>query len=295
LADKPWSVAFVGAGESTEENVKHLLDDWMHGNREYNPPVIPNKIPRAQTGLKRVWDWLDTEFGSENVDKLDATTIVTGLLGPRDDGKAESFLVYIPAGEDDPYLPYVKHALDEGIPVLDLTAGLYPFELAKTEPEADPDPEPEDEKPAPRRRRGTPRTPDAGRQSADGDPEGYGDPVAPNQALESDPPWDTDDETTPAVPEPSRSETSQPATASAGGITVNLSQQTLDLLMATFTSLGQDVAAAVAAGLPGAPKPKTYPYWVDEDGNYRKRGQGRPRKGETEANLTAAEIEELGL
>ncbi len=144
MPEQPWTVAFAGAGEATADNVKHLLDDWMHPDRKYNPPVIPDSIPKAQTGLKRVWDFLDTEFGARNVDKVPGGDIIHILIKARENG-GEPYLVYIPlAGGSDPYEDIARQAFAEDIPVLDITAGLHPIRF--TEPEA--------EKP----QRGRPRT-----------------------------------------------------------------------------------------------------------------------------------------
>jgi hypothetical protein len=55
MARKPKSVAFVGCGVTTEANVTALLDDWLpeedaDGEIDYNPPIIPDKIRKADKG-----------------------------------------------------------------------------------------------------------------------------------------------------------------------------------------------------------------------------------------------------
>src|SRR5262249_40557594 len=129
MAKKPMSVAFVGTGDSTEANVKALLDDWMSEDRDYNPPIIPNGIKRNYQGLNRCWDWVSTEFGKD-YEKLDLDQIVPELVAARDDedDPAAPYLVYVP-GEDDPHLEVVKAAIAAGIAVLDLTQGLDQFNL----------------------------------------------------------------------------------------------------------------------------------------------------------------------
>lgn len=281
MADKLRTVAFVGAGDATAENIAHLLDDWFTG--ECAPPIVPAGISRKHKGLNLTADWLNSEFKPQNVDIVEQTKIITALCEGRDAGTADAYLVYIPAEEDDPYEPFVKHALDEGIPVLDLTQGLYPYALPAPEPEPEPEPE---VKP----RRGRPRAAAAQEEKpskmdelnfqrqAEAKPgldfTRLADTIAKEKEIEASmadptPPW-------------------SPPKAS-----VELSQSTIDLCLQALAALAGDIASSVK----DAPKPpKTQPYWVDEDGNYRPReGKGRGRKGETAVDLTPGEIDELGL
>ena len=70
MARKPKSVAFIGTGATTEANVTALLDDWLpeedsDGEIDYNPPIIPDKIRRADKGLNKCWDWVHKAFGED--------------------------------------------------------------------------------------------------------------------------------------------------------------------------------------------------------------------------------------
>lgn len=82
----------------------------------------------------------------------------------------------------------------------------------------------------------------------------------------------------------------------SGGIPVMLSQQTVQALLTAVSYLAADVKNSVLGALPESVRPKevTYPVYVSEDGRYRPRaGRGRPRKGETLADLTDAELADV--
>lgn len=289
MGQNPWTVAFVGSGDTTEANVKALLDDWMPEKdadgetRAYNAPIIPDQVKRTHKGLMRCWDWLSNEFKDE-IEKLEPADIVSSLVADRDDqdDPSEICLVYVPGGPDDPFLPVVLEAIAAGIPVKDITKGLSDYQP----PEA----KPEETKPR-RATRGQPR----------------------NAPKDDVPPWDEDDTRhapggsakadapAPSVAheKPSAASTASPEPIPAPGVSVVLSQRTIDHLLATFASLAEDVGVAVHAqvvdGLPDSVKPKqvTHPYWVDPDGNYRVRERGRKRAGETAVDLTDDEVTEL--
>jgi hypothetical protein len=269
MADKPWSVAFAGTGETSEDNVKALLNDWLPEKLEHI--TVPERIGRSSKGLKRTREWLAEEVGEKHLSEAPVDGLVDVLLEHRAE-RADVYLVYVPAeewdeGSDEAKL--VRACILADIPVKDLTAGLDDFEP----------PEQEAEKPAETpaaRRRGTPRS------SA---PEDGGEAAA------------TAEEAVEAAKETVRNALhgigiDPPA---APGVTVTLSQATIDALLAAFAALAGDVKAAVQAELPGA-KPKTYPFWVNDDGEYRPRvGRGRPKSGEQKADLTVADIDKLGL
>lgn len=265
MAEEIYAVAFVGTGETTQANVSALLADFLSEDFNYNPPIFPEGIDASHVGLSRAYDWIFDEFGPDSIDRIGLSSIVAELQTQRKEG-AKPFVIYVP-GENDAHADVVEAARLADIPVLDLTAGLDDY--------AFPEPEPvEDEAPKPRRTRGVPRTPKLDEEVETKATESTEEDIAESMA-DPNPPWD--DDAQPVVPD---------------GVQVTLSQATVDLLLATFSSLAQDVATALA------PKPKvqTYPYWVNEDGIYRPRvGRGRPRKGETAVDLTAEDIEKYGL
>jgi hypothetical protein len=268
---KPWSVAFAGTGDTSEENVKALLDNWLPQSLEH--VTVPDRIRRTHKGLNRVKDWLDEEIGESEISTAEVDQLCK-VLDEHREGGCEVYLVYIPAEEwdEDAIESKVARAcIVNGIPVKDLTAGLDDFEP----------PEPPAEQPAPRQR-GKARRAAAEEVPADAP----GDAQEPAEATAS--------EDTPAPQE--AAETLQ--AAQVGGVTVNLSAGTIQALLALAGSLAEDIKASVVAGLPDSAKPKvtTYPFWVNEDGEYRPRNvRGRPRAGEQKADLTAAEVEKLGL
>lgn len=289
---KPWLVAFVGAGDATEANIKNLLDDWMHDGRDYKPPMLPAEIPNEHTGLVRVMEWLYREFGSENVDELPQVGMLAQLVEAKENGTAEPSLVYIP-GPDDKYAGLVSNALAEGIPVLDLTVGLYPYDNTGGHGEV----EPEEKSTVAKPLRGRPRqaaNPDAPTKEE----------IAASMA-DPNPPWDEDDDPAKGKATPDSTNNTEAVEqmldaeaaawdeealqANLAAYRGALSQDTIDLVLKALDSFARDIKTFVTP----AAKQKTSPYWLSEDGAYRVRGQGRGRKGETAVDLTDAQVEDL--
>lgn len=278
--DKPWSVAFAGTGDTSEANVAALLDDWLPEKLEHL--TVPSKIGRAHKGLKNVQKWLVSEVGEDVIetgeieDRGDEHAMASILKGHNDHG-ADAYLVFIPAEEweeDSPEARLVRACIAEQIPVKDLSAGLDDF--VPPDPETGPEPAEEQEKP--KRTRGKPRNT---APAAPAEPDRSNEPVS--ETL-----------TRLGITKPQ-----EPAQShDTGGVTVNLSPATIQALLALAGALAQDIKASVVDGLPDSVKPKVklYPFWMDEDGNYRSRSvRGRGKNGETKVDLTAAEVKELGL
>lgn len=265
--DKPWSVAFAGSGDTSEDNVKELLDDWLPQSLDH--VTVPDRIGRRERGLKNVKAWLDGEIGESEISDAEVGQLCK-VLDEHREGGCEVYLVYIPAAEWDEDAiesKLVLACIENGIPVKDLTAGLDDFVP----------PEKPKEEAAPRRR-------GRARRAAADD--------APEDAQETAESAASDD--TPAVLGP----VDAAVGLTDGTVTVNLSPRTIQALLALVGALSEDIKTSVVAGLPDSAKPKvkTYPFWVDDDGNYRPRkGRGRPRSGEQPADLTAEEVIKLGL
>lgn len=272
MADQPWSVAFAGSGDTSEENVKALLDDWLPPELQHL--TVPNRIGRSQKGLKNVKAWLDAEVGEDALSTAPAEELADVLLGHREEG-SEVYLVFVPGewDEESAEAKLVRKCIAEQIPVKDLAEGLDDF--VPPEPVA---PEGEN-KPAPRRR-GKPR---------DEQPEL---PVDGQDTLKV---WTADPADEKAVRDAVQGVTAAPAD---GGVTVNLSAATIQALLALAGALAADIKASVVEGLPASARPKvtTYPFWVDGDANYRPRkGRGRPKRDEQSVDLTLEEVQQLGL
>lgn len=305
MTDKDWVVAFAGPGETTEENVKVLLDRWLpQGVAEV---IVPERVPRACKGLKTTVSWLTEEFGE---DALTRTKDIIGeLKEAKADDEVETYLVLLWGDEGDPDSEaLLSAATDLGIPVKDLTAGLDDVQFEEDPPAPDPDPEPpkrerktrgksrEKDEPSVEAASGThKRHPATARQEeANGDvPRTRGKPRAvaadidKGAAGQVDPPWDED----PSVPD-----VKAPAVIVA------------DTAPVTFADLAKafhDFADTLVPKTPGRPHkdgtpaqprgPKTTAYLL-KDGEYTKRGRGRPSPDEGETVwLTDEEISDLGL
>jgi hypothetical protein len=122
----PLTTAYAGHGDSTEENIKGVLDQFL-------PPalglvLIPERVPRLQAGLKKAIAWLEGEVGKAGT--IPVPDLVAALLQRNDPEviKADEnrtgpddlalVLLYDPANEDDVAL--AKAAIEAGIKVVDL-------------------------------------------------------------------------------------------------------------------------------------------------------------------------------
>jgi hypothetical protein len=277
MPQKPKTVAFVGTGDTKEDNVKALLDDFMpeldaDGQElPYNPPIVPDKIRRADKGLAHCADWASDAFGKD-VDRLPLDKISQALVDARDDedDPADVYLVYVPGDADDPHRDEVADALANGIPVLDITQGLHEYELPKVAKS-----ESEPEKPRTRgRARGAEKPSEA--------------PAEPDVQTPAE-----------GAEKPAASTTASPEANSAGGMAVMLSKQTIEAILHAFSLMANDIKDSVVDELPANARPKARmiaAYYNEGEGSYRLvEGRGRPKTGEARVELTVEEAIEAGL
>jgi hypothetical protein len=248
-------IAFAGNGDSSEANTRKLLDDLPE---ELADIYVPERILRAQKGLKNVVSWLDEEVGIEGYKSVPRSEIIDRLSEAKG---AEPILIFLPADPlDETDEKMILAAYDEGITVKNLAEGMD--DLILDEPRDEPEPPPEEpaEEPEPRRRgksRGSAR-------SVQEEPDEAQAEVATEAAS---PAYDAD----------RRHETARENLGTMGDVVY-------DLIVARLVSEGY-----VRKPRPG--KPKLYPCWVDPDGNYRPRlGKGRGRKGEVTADLSEEDM-----
>ena len=302
MTDKDWVVAFAGPGDTTEENVKTLLDHWLpSGVAEV---IIPERVPRACKGLKTTVAWLSDEFGDGALTKT--KDIVAELKEAVADDDVETYLVLLWGDEGDPDSEaLLSAATDLGIPVKDLTAGLDDVQFDDTPP-ADPEPEPPKRE---RKTRGRSKEPDApsaeaasgahkrhpatkAQEEANGDaPKTRGKPRQPATIVadtHEDPPWEEDGTRSPAVVDLPN------ATIGVGGNPVTFADLAKALHDFADTLVPKTPGRPRADGTPAQPRgPKTTAYLL-KDGEYTKRGRGRPSPDEGETVwLTDEEIASL--
>jgi hypothetical protein len=132
--DPTIAIAFFGPGDSAPSNTEKLLDDFLN---TFPPETdfqfyLPDKILRAQKGLKGVAAWLEDQFGEEAYGTVPKADLVKSLTG--DDG----FVIYLPADElDSTDEPIIVEAQEESVPVKRLDEGLDTYILAEPEKPAD--------------------------------------------------------------------------------------------------------------------------------------------------------------
>lgn len=145
-------VAFAGGGDSSPENTAKLLDSELP--QELENVYVPDRIVRAQKGLKNVVSWLEQEIGDEGTGYLaKPRKELLALLSHSD--ADQKWLVYLPPEEltqDDE--EFIQEAIDLDITVKNLTEGMDDLILTEKTPPAEPE-EPADE--VGQRRRGKSR------------------------------------------------------------------------------------------------------------------------------------------
>lgn len=181
MSSTPITIAFAGSGESSLENITELMDDLLHDPDQDIRLIFPASKEHSNPNLNKVVEWADTagfDFSvvsspeardgkvraakksiELSIDGLESDEVNTDLVyslleDKKEDREAVLILLY---GEDAPgevIEDLLEAALDAGIKVQDLTAGLDDIKFADDEPEPAAEPEPE-ETPAPRGRRKT--------------------------------------------------------------------------------------------------------------------------------------------
>lgn len=253
--DKKLAVAFAGPGDSSDANTSKLLNDALP--EELENIYLPDRIVRAQKGLKSVVRWLEEEIGPEGkgYTTISKSAMVQNLVKDAVDTEVDTWLIYLPpdgdlTSEDE---ELITEALENGVVVKNLSEGLDDILLEEPEPVAE---------------EHTPRTRGKSRGTARSVPEDD-----PELALGKD---QDEAEATEEV---------------ARAITIG-DPSPLYTAMTTLYEAFRD--QLVREGYVTAPKPEIYPAWCDEDGNYRPRaGRGRGRKGEKMVDLTIEEVRKI--
>lgn len=124
----PLTTAYAGHGNTTEANVKAMLDQFL-------PPAlglvfIPERVPRMQAGLKTTITWLEGEVGKNGT--IPVPDLVEALLNRNDpkvieedkdrEGPDDLALVMLFDGENEEDVALAKRAFEAGIRVVDLAA-----------------------------------------------------------------------------------------------------------------------------------------------------------------------------
>jgi len=88
-------VAFAGSGDSSPENTAKLLADRLP--EELAVVYVPDRILRAQKGLKNVVTWLEKEYGEEGsgYETAPKTDLVNRLLDAAEK-HSDPILVFLP-------------------------------------------------------------------------------------------------------------------------------------------------------------------------------------------------------
>jgi hypothetical protein len=300
-----WVIAFAGSGDTTLANAAALLDDQLlTDDRKIKDFIVPSKITKSQPGLENVVGYLTTNFdGFKTVPLADYVDVLTNA---RADGH-ETCLVVIIGDEppDDVTADLVEAAFEAGIPVKDLAAGLDDLVSSAEDTEQVPD-EPQRPAETTGRRRRTTSTPEGVTPAAaTSEPSGGTRPKRRGQprttpATAEGPPWEPEqggeDEIGRRVDDAIASETRHTRTdrQASGGDAQALIAAELRALMVTALS----GAVAALTGEAAHAQDLTTAYIKDADGQLRKRGRGKPRRGEEVVFLTRREetvAEEKGL
>lgn len=159
-----------GSGKVDPGNADALLRDFV--SQDVGAVYRPERAPRG--GLKTLVDWFEDDEILGPGGAVVSEDILASLLEDADmeDTKEVILIVLWPEEPTQADVDYVTTFIDEGIRVVNLSAALDDL----IDPEVAEIHKPAPEKPARRSIRG-----DAARMSADGDPEGYGDPPAPKR------------------------------------------------------------------------------------------------------------------
>lgn len=329
-------VAFAGSGKATPANVQSLLDNWLTVSKnlkdgepqyaEIKDFYVPDKIlQRKQPGLANVVSYLTQFWGDEGDDAFRTAPLsdfVDLMTNARADD-AEPFLIIIAGdeGADDETADLVEAALEAGITVLDLAAGLDNVTADEDAPAEEAPAEPESPAETPRRRRRVTAPPDA--TEAPGAAE---DTTAPRAKRRGTPRTTAENETRATATLDDLHEVMKPTEfikPPFDGPYKGAEKDTTDAVNAVFETVDEGARRAlegisesvvrkvIVAALRGAlaaleaPVDEQLPpahanepttaYIEDEDGNLRKRGRGKPKTGEEVVYLTPAEEKKRGL
>jgi hypothetical protein len=316
-----WVVAFAGSGDTTLENATALLNNWITDDTGIKDFYVPAKInKRSEKGLANVvsyltetWEEFQTAPVGEFIDIL-VSNLANGL---------DAYLVVIigDGPPDDITADLVEAALEAGIPVKDLAAGLDDITETGEDTTETVAPEPQEPAPATTRRRRTGSTPEASKPAeAVSEPSVDGNGPRPKRRGQprSDPAYDkqTDgnlrDITGSPVPDdpwkedlPGGVPTRTTASGGPGEAVTRATTAGVEAAAATLMP-GPDISAEVRAALAeaffaaaqalsgqavtGAPAGPTTAYIKSEDGSLRKRGRGKPKTGEEVVFLTDKEV-----
>jgi hypothetical protein len=283
-------LAFAGGGVSTPANTKKVLDNWIGDDADITAFLVPAKITaRTQKGLASVVAYLSEEWGADdgNEDPFDThptEDLGEVLIGTAMGNEAFPFLIVI-LGETEPdeaTAKLIREAREKSIPVLDLAAGLDEYAGLDDEPEV-PAAEPESEPERPRRRRRSTETPEDAKpaETASGPSKAKrtigkpriardedGEHKLVQDAVEDTPPFDG----------PYKDEKKAASTlldAVQGELVPASNEDFRSVLIVALEG-----ALAALRGELAPPDEESFAFIRGTDGSLRKRGRGRPGRGE---------------
>jgi hypothetical protein len=300
-SDPQWVIAFAGSGDSTLDNTRDALNNWITDDTDVKTFIVPAKISkRSQKGLANVVSYLTEDW--EDFDTAPEGDIIDLLTDARTNGREPYLVVIVGDGveADDVTADLIERALEEEIPVKDLAAGLDDYDPPEpeiTEPVA---PAPEEPAAATTRRKRTTTTPPADETAETVSatrPKRRGTPRAaePEAPAKDEPlPWEPDAVTDAGKIVDEVLEVKAPVPASSTDdvrrmIREEVRSALADVLTGGLNMLGVQIVPVDA--------PKTA-YIKSEDGTLRKRGRGKPGTGQEVVFLTDQEVaakEEKGL
>lgn len=332
-------VAFAGSGKATPANVQSLLDNWLTVSKnlkdgepqyaEIKDFYVPDKIlQRKQPGLANVVGYLTQFWGDEGDDAFrtaplsDFISILSqsGLDEVGDDVDPVLIIIAGDEGADDETADLVEAALEAGITVLDLAAGLDNVTADEDAPAEEAPAEPESIAEAPKRRRRVTAPPDA--TEAPGAAE---DTTAPRAKRRGTPRTTAENEARATVTlddlgkamgkakdeppfEPPYKGAEKDTTDAVNAVFETVDEGARRALEGISESVVRKVIVAALRGAlaaleapvdeqlpPAHANEPTTAYIEGEDGELRKRGRGKPKTGEEVVYLTPAEEKKRGL
>lgn len=285
------SFAFAGSGSVDAGNAAALLNDLLPEDPEPGVPGVgavyrPVRVPRTSTGLNTVVTWLEGELGKRGV--IASDDLVASLLKSRKEGDNVSLVMVWPDEPDDEEKNLVLAARAEGIRVLSLGDAVDDL-LWEPEPEPEPESAPATSGPT--------AAEVAAAETALPVLEQLGADLA--RALTEIIRAVVRDELEKRSPATATAKTA--SNADVEKIAAKLSVPRMPSKPAAKAETVEELpfdgphkpASTVFKSAPGADGDDRIKYWVNEDGKYRKAGSQRRRRGETEAYLTPAEVDEL--
>lgn len=117
------TTAYAGHGDTTAENIPAVLDTFLP--QDLGMVYIPARVPRYQSGLKKVVTWLESEVGKDGT--IPVPDLIEALLQRNktlaDEGKDLDDLALVMLYDDskDEDVALARAAHDAGIRVVDLT------------------------------------------------------------------------------------------------------------------------------------------------------------------------------